>query len=62
VSKDLPKQAMAAVAGLASLQDIVSRCPTAEDRKGLIMAAMCHRAITQEQCELMIQAWGLETA
>jgi hypothetical protein len=62
VSVDLPQQAMEAVAALAGIQELIARCPTAEDRKGLIMAALCHGAIECEQCELLIQAWGLETA
>jgi hypothetical protein len=62
VSHELSAGALAAVADLAGLQGLIARCPTAEDRKGLIMAALCHGAIEDEQCELLIQAWGLETA
>jgi hypothetical protein len=62
VNANLSGQALAAVSDLAGIQELIARCPTAEDRKGLIMAALCHGAIECEQCELLIQAWGLETA
>lgn len=58
----LPEQAMSLAADLAGLQDLVSRCPTAADRKGLIIAAHCHGAISLEACQLLIEAYGLETA
>jgi hypothetical protein len=43
-------------------QSLVGRCPTAEDRKGFIVACAVHGAISREDAELLIQANQLETA
>lgn len=44
------------------LQQTLRRCPTAEGRKKLIMAAWETGAIDDAQCQLLIEAEGLETA
>jgi hypothetical protein len=43
-------------------QDMLNRCPTAEGRKALILSAWERLAIDDEDAELLLQAYGLETA
>ena len=47
---------------LAAVQLLVNRCPTPELRKGFVVAAACHDAITGEEAQLLISANQLETA
>ncbi|MFS0736950.1 hypothetical protein ABC347_07860 [Sphingomonas sp. 1P06PA] len=47
---------------LEALQLLVNRCPTAEDRKALIVTAGACEAISREDATLMISANMLETA
>lgn len=47
---------------LAALQSLVDRCPTAEDKKWLIVTAGACEAISREDGCLMISANQLETA
>lgn len=49
-------------AHLAALQSLIERCPTAEGRKVLIVAAGCAEAITGDEAHLLITAHQLETA
>lgn len=47
---------------LRALEGLVERCPTAEGRKLLIVAAGCAEAITGDEAHLLITAHQLETA
>lgn len=47
---------------LEALQSLVDRCPTAEDKKWLIVTAGACEAISREDGCLMISANQLETA
>jgi len=47
---------------MSGFQRMLNGCETAEARKSLIMAAWESRAISDEDTELLIQAYGLETA
>jgi hypothetical protein len=47
---------------MAALLSLVERCPSAAERKGLIIAAHWHGAIDQGETALLIQALMLETA
>lgn len=47
---------------LEAVQLLVNRCPTLEDKKGLIVAAGTHEAITADEATLLISANQLETA
>lgn len=47
---------------MQGLQDLLSHVPAAAHRKELIMAAHGAGAIDDEQCELLIQVYMLETA
>lgn len=47
---------------LIALQALVNRCPTAEDKKWLIVTAGACEAISREDGCLMISANQLETA
>jgi hypothetical protein len=47
---------------LAALQLLVNRCPSAEDKKWLIVTAGSCEAISREDGHLMITANQLETA
>ncbi len=47
---------------LAAAQALINRCPTAEMRKGFIVACAGHGAIEASDAELLIQANQLETA
>lgn len=49
-------------AALAGFQALLRRCPTATDRKGLVLAAWEARALTRDETRLLIEAQMLETA
>ena len=53
---------MARAEAMHGFQQMLNRCPTAEGRKALIMAAWERLAISDEDAELLIEAYGLETA
>jgi len=47
---------------LRGFQRVLMRCPTASDRKELIMAAHAHGGLTDDEAGLLITAMMLETA
>ena len=49
-------------AEMTGLQLLLRRCPTAADRKALIIEAHCLGALAGCETELLIQAYMLETA
>lgn len=53
---------MARAEAMAGFQAMLRRCDTAENRKGLILAAWERGALSDEDAELLIEAEGLETA
>jgi hypothetical protein len=59
---DLIPPIMERVTAAAELQKLLRRCDTAAARKGLITAAFEAGAIDGDQCSLLIEAEGLETA
>ena len=59
---DLFPEVIARAEAMSGFQAMLRRCPTAEARKALILAAWERFAISDEDAELLIQAWGLETA
>jgi hypothetical protein len=63
MSQPFPFQAVASDASwLAGFQRLLTRCPTASQRKELILSARLCGALEVEQTELLIQAHQLETA
>jgi len=56
------KPLIAAAEVLDGFQILLRRCPTASDRKSLIMAAHGHGALSDDETGLLITALGLETA
>jgi len=56
------KSFLAAAEVLEGFQILLRRCPTASDRKSLIMAAHGHGGLTEDETGLLITALGLETA
>lgn len=53
---------LARAEAMAGFQAMLARCPTASDRKHLIMAAWERGALGDDDAELLIQANMLETA
>lgn len=49
-------------AHLNALRELVDRCPSAEDKKAVIVTAGACQAITPEEANLLITAYQLETA
>ena len=47
---------------MAGFQELLNGTPTAEGRKALILAAYETEAIGGDDAQLLIQAYGLETA
>jgi hypothetical protein len=59
---ELIQPIMARAEALYGFQQILNKCPTAEGRKGLILAAWERFAVSDEDAQLLIEAYGLETA
>jgi len=49
-------------AKMASFQNLLNDCETAASRKQMIMTAWQGSLINSEECRLLIEAYGLETA
>jgi hypothetical protein len=49
-------------AQMASFQSLINDCETAARRKQMIMTAWHGSLISSEECRLLIEAYGLETA
>lgn len=49
-------------AQMAGFQSLINDCGTAARRKDMIMTARMGNLITSEECALLLQAYGLETA
>lgn len=47
---------------MASFQALINECGTAARRKEMIMTARMGDLITGDECRLLIEAYGLETA
>ena len=47
---------------MASFQNLINDCGTAARRKEMIMTARMGDLITRDECRLLIEAYGLETA
>ena len=47
---------------LAGFQALLRRCPTAADRKRLVLAAWESHALSREETRLLVEAGQLETA
>ncbi len=47
---------------MASFQALINDCGTAARRKEMIMTARMGDLITGDECRLLIEAYGLETA
>lgn len=53
---------LARAAEMASFQCLINDCSTAARRKEMIMTARMGDLITGDECRLLIEAYGLETA
>lgn len=53
---------LARAAQMASFQSLINDCSTAARRKEMIMTARMGDLITGDECRLLIEAYGLETA
>lgn len=49
-------------AQMVSFQNLINDCDSAASRKQMIMTARMGDLITCEECRLLIEAYGLETA
>lgn len=49
-------------AQMAKFQGLLNDCATASSRKQMIMTARMGRLINDDECRLLIEAYGLETA
>ena len=47
---------------MVGFQELLSRCPTAEDRKEFIMQAYICGVLSSDDCAMMLEVYGLETA
>lgn len=59
---DIAPHVLARAEAMNGFQMMLNRCPTAEGRKSLILTAWERHAIDDEDCQLLIEAYGLETA
>lgn len=59
---DLLNDARVHAEGAITFAPLLRRCPTAADRKGLILAAHDYGALSRGETRLLIQAFQLETA
>lgn len=53
---------LARAQAMAGFQEFLGNCPTAGSRKNLIVAAYENGAIDGSDAQLLIEAYGLETA
>lgn len=51
-----------AAGALAGFQSLLRRCPSAADRKRLVLAAWECRALSSDETRLLVEAHQLETA
>jgi hypothetical protein len=54
--------ALQSAGALAGFQTLLRRCPTAADRKRLVLAAWESRALSRRETRLLIEAGQMETA